>query len=336
MTTSMKLRCLLLASVSLFAPLLGAAPYERPNGVGGDTAGRWRSYLDVPPLYDKFERAVKKVRDYAFDGYVVEEYRQANGPGTYQRVLLAVPNESRGKPMPAVVAPFYFPEAMLGFDPASGKRLEKYAGICYMHDLVQRGYVVASAEAYHLTYDRAGAPSDDWQKWRHVGEKLARDFPTWTGIGKLTFDTRLLIDLVADDPRVDARRIGIIGHSLGGKMAFYAGCLDSRVKVIVASDFGICWDQTNWKDVWYWGARLDEVRAEGFDNSELLSLAHGKPFCLIAGKYDNELSGALMHSASGYEGHPERLKLINHATGHRPPPAATQEGYRFLDTYLKD
>ncbi len=297
--------------------------------------GHWTAYLAVPPRYDRFVRNVEKIRDYAFDGYMVEEYRQANGPGTYQRVLLAVPKHVRGL-SPAIVAPFYFPEAMLGFDPSTGRKLETYAGISYMSDLVRRGYVVASAEAYHLTYDRDGAPMDDWLKWKHAGDKLVHDYPEWTGIGKLTFDTRLLIDLVAGDSRVDSKRIGIIGHSLGGKMAFYAGCLDSRVKVIVASDFGIGWDQSNWQDVWYWGAKLGAARAEGLDHAGLLSLANGKPFCLIAGECDNASSWVMMRSAVGYGDHLERLKLINHATGHRPPHTATQEGYRFLDTYLKD
>ena len=71
-------------------------------------------------------------------------------------------------------------------------------------------------------------------------------------------DTTLLIDAVAFDFRVDNTCIGIMGHSLGGKMAFYTGCLDERVRVIVASDFGIGWEQTNWSDIWYWHNSVDE------------------------------------------------------------------------------
>ena len=316
-------------------PWFGGLYNEVGLPLGAFHIGDWRAYLDAPKRYEGFARNVERTKTYDIDGFTVEEYRQANGPDTWQRVLLAVPKAARGK-LPAVVAPFYFPEAMLGFDPATGEKLTKYAEIAYLSDLVKRGYVVASAEAYHLTYDRAGAPTDDWSKWRHAGERLLHDYPEWTGIGKLTFDTRLVIDLVAADPRVDAGRIGITGHSLGGKMAFYAGCLDPRIKVIVASDFGIGWDQTNWKDVWHWGEKLAAARGEGLDHAGLLSLAHGKPFCLIAGKFDDATSGETMRRAAGYEGHPERLKLVNHATGHRPPRDATQAGYEFLDTYLKD
>ncbi len=306
--------------------------------------GGWGEYVDAPASYAAFPRRVERVAAYRCHDFDVEEYRQANGPGTFQRVMLAVPRGASGL-MPAVAAPFYFPEATLGFDPKTGgvesplaparTNLTYYAEVAYLSDLARRGYMAASAEAYHLTYDPRNAPVDAWAKWGHAGRKLLRDHPSWTGIGKLTFDTRLLVDLLCADPRVDTNRIGIIGHSLGGKMAFYAGCLDPRIKVIVASDFGIGWDQTNWQDAWYWGEKLKEVRAKGMDHAGLLSLSGGKPFCLIAGKFDDASSGAMMRRAKGYERNPERLRLVNHASGHRPPPAATQAGYEFLDRYLK-
>ena len=305
----------------------------------------WSGYLDPPAEYAAFPRSVEKLATYSFSDFDVEEYRQANGPGTFQRLMMAVPKNAKGR-LPAVVAPFYYPEAMLGFNPKTGglefqytspkTNLTYFTEVAYMSDLAKRGYITVTAEAYYLTYSQKNAPDGSWGKWGHVGRRLKEDHPDWTGIGKLTFDTRLLIDLVAADPRVDPERIGITGHSLGGKMAFYAGCLDSRIKVIVASDFGIGWDQTNWKDIWYWGDRLNEVKSKGMDHAGLLSLSGGKPFCLIAGQADNEESGVIMRRAKGYEKHPESLKLINHATGHRPPRSATEEGYRFLDRYLKN
>ena len=306
--------------------------------------GDWHAYLDPPESYTAFQRSVEKTGVHHFPDFDVEVYRQANGPDTFQRVMMAVPRAASAR-LPAVVVPFYFPEAMLGFNPATGdlsspltapgKDLSSYAAIAYMTDLARRGYVTISADAYYLTYASNHAPTNSWSKWGHVGKALGRDYPSWTGIGKLAFDTRLLVDMLCADDRVDANRIGIIGHSLGGKMAFYAGCLDSRIKVIVASDFGIGWDQTNWQDVWYWGGKLKEVRSRGMDHAGLLSLAGGKPFCLIAGNYDDATSGAMMRRATGYEGHPERLLLVNHATGHRPPRTATEVGYQFLDRYLK-
>ena len=302
-------------------------------------AGLWSAMLDPPAEYASFQRSVEKIGAYACADFDVEVYRQANGPGTFQRVMMSVPRERKGK-LPCVIAPFYFPEAMLGFNPKDGSlssenvetgtNLAFYAGISYMSDLARQGYVTVSADAYHLTY----RPQAD-ASWRRAGEALNADWPRWSGVGKLAFDTRLLVDLASADPRVDASRIGMIGHSLGGKMAFVAGMIDSRVRVVVASDFGLGWTQTNWGDCWYWGEKLAILRGKGLSNVDLLSQSGGKPFCLIAGETDDADSGRLMRSADGYEGHPERLRFIRHGTGHRPPTEATQEGYRFLALYLR-
>ncbi len=309
----------------------------------GDVPPTWRAYLDPPKEYAAFPRSAKLKTVYARPFFDVEVYEQANGPKTVQRVFVAVPKNARGR-LPAVVAPFYFPEAMLAENPATGgldcpyvskgSSLASYSKISYMADLARRGYVTASADAYYITYpDRGGDGS--FSRWKRAGEALKRDWPGWTGVGKLTFDTRLVVDLLESHERVDASRIGVVGHSLGGKMAFYAGMVDPRVKVVVASDFGINWDQTNWKDVWYWGEKESVAIADGLTHADLMSASGGKPFLLIAGKYDNAESWKTMLSARGYEAHPSWRRIIDHATGHRPPVWATEEGYRFLDAFLK-
>lgn len=222
--------------------------------------------------------SVEKVSTYVCADFDVELYRQANGPVTFQRVMMAVPHSMNGK-APCVVVPFYFSEAMLGFNPvdgsfasglaSAGTNLTFYAGISYMSDLVKRGYVTISADAYHLTYrngcaePRVSPPDCGMSPWRCAAKALNADWLDWSGIGKLVFDTRLLVDLAQADARIDAKRIGMIGHSMGCKMAFCAGMTDNRVKVVVASDFGLGWTQINWDADWYWGGRLADMRAQG-------------------------------------------------------------------------
>ncbi len=143
----------------------------------------WRAYLDPPKEYAAFKRSARRVVVYERPDYTVEVYEQANGPKTAQRVLVAIPRGVRGR-MPAVVAPFYFPEAMLGEDPSNGglecpyarrngTNLTFYAAIKYMADLARRGYVTASADAYHITYPERGDGS--FSCWRRAGAALARD-----------------------------------------------------------------------------------------------------------------------------------------------------------------
>ena len=205
-----------------------------------------------------------------------------------------------------------------------------------MLHLVRRGYIAACADAYHLTYMENNEEFTGFDLWQHAADKLRSENPGYSGMGKLFDDTKLLVDMLYNDARVDKTRIGIAGHSLGGKMAFYTGCLDERISAILASDFGIGWEQTNWHKDWYWGDKLQELIKSGMDHAELLSIAAPKPFCLLAGKFDNDESREIMKKASGYENTPERLKFINHKEGHRPPLWALEEGYNFLDRWVKN
>ncbi len=294
----------------------------------------WRELLSVPEKY-QFERSVKLVKNYQYDTFDAELYLQNNGPDTVQRVLITMPKNFSGK-LPAVVIPFYFPEAMIGFDMETLEELPRFSEIAMSRFLAERGFITITADAYHLTYCTSDKSArEDFERWQRAGDALLADHPAWCGCGKLHADTQLLIDMLEKDERVDSNRIGIAGHSLGGKMAFYTGCLDERIKVMMASDFGINWDQTNWHDVWYWGDKVKKLIAEGLEHSQLLAMAGGKPFILLAGHYDNMASFDTMKRSGAYADSSEDLVIINHATGHRPPRDVLQKGMDFLEKYLK-
>ncbi len=304
------------------------------KSVADNVKKKWLEAMGTPSGGQSGGEA-KLVKRFSHDEFDGEVYIQENGMEKHQRVMMLFPKSMTDK-APAVVVPFYFPEGMMGGDPVTGERLEAFEGVEMMLHLTRRGYVTICADAYHLTYIESEKDRLDFSRWQDAADELRSDHPGYSGIGKLVHDTRLLIDMLCQDSRVDGSRIGIAGHSLGGKMAFYTGCLDDRICAILASDFGICWDQTNWHNDWYWSSKVDDLIAKGMDHSELLSVAAPKPFCLLAGEYDNEESYEMMLKASGYEDHPERLKFVNHATGHRPPMWALDEGYDFLDKWVKN
>lgn len=301
----------------------------------------WLTQIGTPKNYffEKKLHLVRKIDHADFDG---ELYLQACGPNRLQKLLKLFPKKQT-KPLPAVAVPFYHPDGMVGFELETGKQLERFLGKTIALDLVKRGFVTATADAYPFHFDADSCDLNNFhcpfsryaqfQSWADAGKQIVARFPEWTGIGKLVADTKLLLDTLSEDERVDASRIGIAGHSLGGKMAFYAGCLDSRVKVILASDFGMGWDSTNWSEVWYWGDKLASMKQLGIDHSHLLTASGGTPFMLIAGEADNEASIDLMHKAEGYEDL-SRLICINHATGHNPPRYALEQGYQFLEKWL--
>ena len=76
------------------------------------------------------------------------------------------------------------------------------------------------------------------------------------------------------------------------------------------------------------------LKEKGMDHAQLLSVCAPKPFCLIAGEFDNDDSWQLMKKASGYSKDDGRLKIINHATGHTPPRYALEEGYDFIERWI--
>ena len=86
------------------------------GGVWADALpAEWSGALAVPTGY-VFERRVERVRTWDFPEFTVECYHQANGPGTMQRVFVAVPKGNSGK-LPAVAVPFYYRRRCWGSTP---------------------------------------------------------------------------------------------------------------------------------------------------------------------------------------------------------------------------
>lgn len=90
----------------------------------------------------------------------------------------------------------------------------------YAKELAQRGYVVIAPD-----YPSMGDAKDhDFDQDRYV-----------SGTMKGIFNHIRCVDLLQSLDCVDTARIGVIGHSLGGHNAIFAGAFDNRLKVVVSS-----------------------------------------------------------------------------------------------------
>jgi len=134
-----------------------------------------------------------------------------------------------------IPADLYFPDpmpegkklpAVLALHPtgAQGKRIVAGEGPRtnrqYALELAQRGYVVIAPD-----YPSFGDYKDyDFSKDRYV-----------SGTMKGIWNHMRCVDLLESLPQVDANRIGVIGHSLGGHNSMFSGVFDERLKVIVSS-----------------------------------------------------------------------------------------------------
>jgi dienelactone hydrolase len=90
----------------------------------------------------------------------------------------------------------------------------------YAKELAERGYVVLAPD-YPPFGDYAGY---DFAADRYVSATMKGIFNHLRGV-----------DLLTSLQGVDAHRIGVIGHSLGGHNAIFAGVFDERLKVVVTS-----------------------------------------------------------------------------------------------------
>jgi len=165
-------------------------------------------------------------------------------------------------------------------------------------------------------------------------------------------------------PDVDPRRIGVIGHSFGGKWAMYASCLHDGFACAVWSDPGIVWNEkdanANYWDRWYlgydFGRPADAQRkpgipnagnprtgayarlvAEGRDMHELHALMAPRPFLVSGGAQDRPDHWiALNHTIalSEFLGHRGRVAMTMR-DGHGPTVESNAQAYAFLEHFLK-
>ena len=164
---------------------------------------------------------------------------------------------------------------------------------------------------------------------------------------------------LANLPEVDPNRIGIIGHSYGGKWAMFASCLYEKFACAVWSDPGIVFDESraniNYWEHWYLGYEPDQQRKRGIpsdenprtgaykklilkghDLHELHTLMAPRPFLVSGGAEDPPKRWeALNHSVAVNTllGYTNRVAMTNRES-HSPTPESNDQIYAFFEYFL--
>jgi dienelactone hydrolase len=178
---------------------------------------------------------------------------------------------------------------------------------------------------------------------------------------------------LARRPDVDGARIGVVGHSFGGKWALFASCLYEKFACAAWSDPGIVFDErdrrkqnpngsVNYWDVWYLGFELGQVNDPsakhafrklpgegqprtgayrtlvegGHDLVELHALMAPRPFLVSGGSADlPERWPALNHSIAVNRllGYEGRVAMSNRG-GHDPTVESNEQICRFFEAWL--
>jgi len=245
---------------------------------------------------------------------------------------LLVPNGA-GK-FPAVVVPYYEPESSIG----GGKVQLRDFG----YQLTKRGFVTLSI----------GSPGPAREPETGAAQCQPLSF--------LGYVAANCYNALANLTNVDARRIGIVGHSYGGKWAMFGSCLYDKFACGVWSDPGIVFDEArpnvNYWEPWYLGNEPGVKRkpgvptadnrrtgpykrliADGRDLHELHALMAPRPFLVSGGSEDqHERWRALNHSiaVNAVLGFTNRVAMTNRPK-HDPTEESNEQIYRFFEHFLK-
>ena len=252
---------------------------------------------------------------------------------------LLIPN-GEGK-RPAVVTVYYEPETSIGL----GKELRDF-GL----QLARRGFVVLSLGTTEATESKT-------YSLYYPSLEDAQVQP----LSMLGYAAANAWYVLAARPEVDATRIGIVGHSFGGKWAMFAACLFDKYAAAAWSDPGIVFENSrsniNYWEPWYLGYHPQPWRTRGLitdanpafgaypklmaakrDLHELHALMAPRPFLVSGGAEDPpQRWEALNHSIEVNKllGYQHRVGMTNRPL-HDPNEESNQVIYGFFEHFLKD
>jgi hypothetical protein len=289
--------------------------------------GEWPALIAKP----KVELGAKEDRD----GVTQHKLKIETAPGrTVDDAYLLVP-PGKG-PFPAVVIVFY--EANTAIGKGKSQMLD------FALQLAKRGFVTLSLGGAPETY--------------YPTKEMCKIQP----LSFHAYEAANCYNALANMPNVDPKRIGVLGHSYGGKWSMFAGCLYDKFACMATSDPGIVFDEkrgnVNYWERWYIGfdPELKEQRkpgipndknprtgpykkmmADGRDLHELHALMAPRPFFVSGGSEDPpERWKALNHTVAvnkllGFE---NRVAMTNRK-GHTPTEESNELLYLFFESVLK-
>jgi dienelactone hydrolase len=237
--------------------------------------------------------------------------------------------------------------------------------------LAKRGFITLSVGKPNAAIDLTTTNKPRTEPYIGPAGKPVRTQP----LSALAYAAANAHTVMAQRADVDPDRIGIVGHSFGGKWAMFASCLYDKFACAVWSDPGIVFDErdrrkenpsgsVNYWDVWYLGFELgaiaDPKNAGPFRNLP----SEGQPRtgaykALVEGGHDLLELHALMAPrpflvSGGTADLPERWPALNHAVavnqllgvdhrvaltardGHTPTEQSNEEVYRFFEWCLQE
>ena len=312
------------------ARVLKAADWPRRRA---EILREWQALMGPwPPVLEKPQLEV--LRASRRDNFTQQRVRLEIAPGQFGEGWLLVPDGPG--PHPAVLVVFYEPETSVGLKPGVTQR-------DFALQLARRGFVTLSI----------GTPGGD--AWRpDLGAARCQPLSFHAYVAANAWQA------LAQRPFVDATRIGVVGHSYGGKWALFAAALWDKFAAVAVSDPGVAFDETrpnvNYWEPWYLGQdaavrrppgvpsaanpRTGAYRMmieQGRDLHELHALMAPRPFLVSGGAEDPPARWlALNHLVAVNQllGVTNRVAMT-HRAAHDPDPASNAQLVAFFEHFLR-
>jgi hypothetical protein len=298
----------------------------------GEILRTWHGLMgEWPPLIAKPK--LEYLENEKRDNFTQHHVRVETAPGRLvDDAYLLIPDGPG--PFPAVLVVYY--EAKTGI--GQGKSpLRDFA-----YQLARRGFVTLSL----------GGDPNTYYPTRETCRIQPLSFHAYEAANCCT--------LLANLKGVDANRIGVVGHSYGGKWAMFASCLHDGFACGVWCDGAIVFDEkrpnVNYWEPWYLGFEPGKDRKRGVptagnprtgpyrsmietgrDLHELHALMAPRPFLVSGGSEDPpERWKALNHAVAVNKllGAGDRVAMTNRKT-HAPTEESNDQIYQFFKRTLK-
>lgn len=288
--------------------------------------GPWPAMIEHP--------TVQTLSESRRENFAQKRVKIQIAPGQTSEGWLLVPDGAG--PFPAALVVYYEPETSIG-----AKADQPFRD--YALQLTRRGFVTLSI----------GTPGGNaWKPELGAAPCQPLSFHAYVAAN--------CWNALADMPTVDKDRIGVVGHSYGGKWAMFAAALWPKFAAVAVSDPGIVFDETrpniNYWEPWYLGLdpqqkrpragvpKADNPRTgaykkmieQGLDLHEIHALIAPRPFLISGGAEDPPARWAALNhlvEINKLLGTVDRVAMTNRKD-HTPDEASNAVVYAFFEHFL--